>query len=347
MVTQKEVDNVAAFVQAVRELKTEPFFGEDELYGIQVSPKIHIDVGTPANLKSALAPFRRIWMESEPCNFNCVYNILYRNCENDQLQGLMAECRANLEKSKKDWLFPIGPPELTPQKTVEVWLNTRYAHIGQSSRQGKFTSEDFAKFEKTIGSAQFEFFFRLAVRSIGTSYINLLQFAELALEQWAKNNGIKPTHPTTSSFGVVGTEVTGDGTTITRDTPGWSPTQESSEARCDRLLRRKRFHNLETLLNHLQLQTEKVDYTQPVIWRKIVAAETIPQLIEGFGFRCEQQEGFSREGLLNVSSISDTATGSRGFVSRYDDGTVRFGENYVLIMNRILKEFQKVFLDET
>src|ERR1017187_6000819 len=64
--TTTEFDSLAIFIAVVEELRKEPFFSEDN------HEHLAGDVGFfchPAFLKSAVFPFRKIWMSSERCAF--------------------------------------------------------------------------------------------------------------------------------------------------------------------------------------------------------------------------------------------------------------------------------------
>ena len=48
---------------------------------------------------------------------------------------------------------------LNVRDIIDVWINTRYMHTGKSGRVGRFTRQDFRRFEKQAGAPQFAFTF--------------------------------------------------------------------------------------------------------------------------------------------------------------------------------------------
>ncbi len=64
--TQEEFDSLAIFVAVVEELKREPFFSEDNHDHLAGNVAVFCH---PMFLKSAVLPFRKIWMERERCAF--------------------------------------------------------------------------------------------------------------------------------------------------------------------------------------------------------------------------------------------------------------------------------------
>src|SRR5579862_5675795 len=63
---QDEFDSLAIFVAVVEELRGEPFFSEDNHDMLQGRTGIFCH---PMFLKSAVLPFRKIWMPTERCAF--------------------------------------------------------------------------------------------------------------------------------------------------------------------------------------------------------------------------------------------------------------------------------------
>src|ERR1035441_9342618 len=72
--TQEEFDSLAIFVAVVEELRREPFFSEDNHDRLAACNSGSAENASalfchPAFLKSAVLPFRKIWMPSERCAF--------------------------------------------------------------------------------------------------------------------------------------------------------------------------------------------------------------------------------------------------------------------------------------
>jgi hypothetical protein len=73
-VTQDDFDSLAIFVAVADELQREPFFSQDthdKLSAFQsgTTETVVAFFCHPAFLKSAILPFRKIWMSSERCAF--------------------------------------------------------------------------------------------------------------------------------------------------------------------------------------------------------------------------------------------------------------------------------------
>jgi len=74
-VTQAEFDQLAIFVAVAEELSMEPFVSDDNHERlVQVkksdgSPLVTAYLCHPAFLKSAILPFRKLWLSSETCAF--------------------------------------------------------------------------------------------------------------------------------------------------------------------------------------------------------------------------------------------------------------------------------------
>ena len=344
MVTQQNVDDVAAYIEAASELKAETFFGEDE--HIILIGGNEGEFGTPANLKSALAPFRRMWMQGEPCYFEHVHNILYTDCRHEPTRRHIASIRDQFKGYCQKWQILVikkDKIDLTPADMVDLWLNTRFAHVGRTPRQGRFTPADFAKYEKILGAAKMEFVFRCCVRAIGYSFLNLLQVAETAMKYWQGHQGLNPTHPIRLPFGTVGTEIGPNGDIITRDTPGWSPSNETPDQRFQRLLRRHRFDHLLRLVQMLQPMPGDEVRKNHVQWRHVIEAKSVEELLTTLGFTAEYVEKIEDHDPLAGTLMMDIKTFRKGEVERLRTGVIKWTEAYMPILNDTLAEFQEVF----
>ena len=137
--TQPEVDAVAHFVEAARELQQSPFFME-EYRSLNISmcegdpkEKIQGEFPDPSILRAVLVPFRRVWHKSEPCHYAKVTRILKRH---------IPEFRWFLDSVAFDGARPairhfpwFKDCPLSATEIIDLWLNTRYHHVGRSSPQ--------------------------------------------------------------------------------------------------------------------------------------------------------------------------------------------------------------------
>ena len=76
--TQNEVDAVAHFIQAAKDLKASPVFTEEqcEISVAYDERGVTYQVPDPRVRDAMVIHFRRIWMPSEPTNFDRICNIL-------------------------------------------------------------------------------------------------------------------------------------------------------------------------------------------------------------------------------------------------------------------------------
>ena len=80
--SQFEIDAIAHFVEAVRELRKSPFFIEEHRslsisnWGSKEGPRGQFP--DPQIIRAALVPFRRVWNQNEFCYYIKVANILRR-----------------------------------------------------------------------------------------------------------------------------------------------------------------------------------------------------------------------------------------------------------------------------
>src|SRR5258706_7523064 len=184
---QHEVDGVAFFVEAATQLARSKFYIEEHINlgfsGISKDGQFVLTGLTfpaPEVRDSILFPFRRIWMEEEPCFFFKVLNTLKRYAVH--WQERLDSFHAIHSQGLKQFMCPFALrfSTLSPRDVINLWLNTRFAHVSSSVTKGKrsiFTkgkpsSSDFAKHEQMIGAPQFEYLFYNALLNLGFDYIH-------------------------------------------------------------------------------------------------------------------------------------------------------------------------------
>ncbi len=195
----------------------------------------------PIVLNGLLVPFRRLWQQEEPCHFIRVSNILKKHIP------FVRVFMEPLEVHQKDDgvnLFPAWKNEkLSNKDLINVWLNTRYHHVGHSAKAGKYDRKDFERLESQIGPVLFEYYFVLAVWNFGIYFFKMHPFAEEFLSE-ASQRGFEPSFSMTSS--------TPEGA-IRRTTPGFSP-EDNTVAHRVWCLRRRRaftaFNNFLRIVGH-------------------------------------------------------------------------------------------------
>jgi hypothetical protein len=199
--TQEEFNSLAIFVAVVEELRREPFFSEDRhdtVRGDNTAVFCH-----PMFLKSAVLPFRKIWMEREQCAFRKrdgtggIRDLVFREFpDRAYADAFRDRYYAMFEGQLKT---PIGNGWATESKwqIVNLWLNTQLAHTGPKDPVKKKSWEsdmaDFNACDARIGREKFEFLFRASVGTVGSYYIEFEEMLAFPLFKKLRNEqGMKP-----------------------------------------------------------------------------------------------------------------------------------------------------------
>jgi hypothetical protein len=231
-------------------LKKSPFFTEEHMT-LKLSmqegatrDQVNAHLPDPVVLNGLLVPFRRLWQQSEPCHFARVSNILKK------YSPFVRAFMEPLELNKGDDavnLFPAWPNEkLSYQDLINVWLNTRYHHVGSSAKAGSFARKDFERMESQIGPVLFEYYFVFALWKFGIYFFNLKPFAEGFISD-VSQRGCEPSFSMRSS--------TPEGS-IRRTTPGFSTENDSTTHRVWCLRRRRAFAAFNSFLSIVGLSDQ-------------------------------------------------------------------------------------------
>lgn len=352
MVKQEEVDTVAAFVEATEEMRSGPFFGEDEPMALKASGTeggtlYSAEFGLPEHLKSALIPFRRLWMHEEPCNFRNVCNILYKDCKYDPTRQFISYIRDQWKRSLKEWVhLPLGSwIDLRPGEVVDIWLNTQAFHVGKKPRKGRYSRDDFERYRRKLGDARFEFLFRTLVDWFGHLFFSLLPVTRIALRYWAEHEGLSPTNEIRMPFGPIGNQTAEDGSQVVRDRLGWSPSSETLDQRLVRLLRRSTFSELSRFLK--MLEPNQLDSLRQVVLSPshVANSESISELVALFGYELETTADIPVESIdMALTGAFDIETGQMGSARRCLSGQVLVTPEFLPIMNRRFVALKQLLL---
>lgn len=201
--TQDEFDSLAIFVAVAEELRHEPFFSEDNhdtLGGDKVGVFCH-----PMFLKSAVLPFRKIWMSSERCAFRKekgkgegIRELVYREHPDANLLHGNRYWFYDHFENKLTTSFGNGWATETAQEVIDLWLNTQLAHTGpmnfpNPTKRKQFSLADFNACDARIGREKFEFLFRSSIATVGHSYISFEEILAFPLFQKLQDeHGMKP-----------------------------------------------------------------------------------------------------------------------------------------------------------
>src|SRR5580700_1601549 len=154
--TQDEFDSLAIFVAVVEELRREPFFSEDNHERLGTSAGLGA-AGVfchPMFLKSAVLPFRKIWMDRERCAFkkrkgaDGIRELVFReHPDKNLLHGYHYWFYDHFDNQLAT-SFGYGWAKETKQEVIDLWLNTQLAHTGpmnfpNPTKKKQFSLADF------------------------------------------------------------------------------------------------------------------------------------------------------------------------------------------------------------
>lgn len=297
--TQKQIDCIASLVEACGELEREPFFGKDEQLGTQsaTSTKVWF-LGDRFHFRSALISFRRLWMPTEPSSWAKIAALLAQPGVPPAAATMAAHEAAKIRAGIAQSLYPT---KMTAERTIELWLNTVFAHGGI---EGKNKRQDFEAAVAAHGHAAFEFACRQAVRMIGAHFINLGRLAARpALAHYEQTTGLMPSFRIGAAFGAKLRERTADGHVIIRQASSEFFHEEGIAERFTRILGRTEHRNIKYVLDGL-------DAAPAELLRLILLHDSLGGVlaeVEG-ALRLGSMEGdvTNRPGLRSSSGIGST-----------------------------------------
>lgn len=335
--TQDEIDAIAHFVEASRDLRRSPFFIE-EYRTLSISlregdPKDQIKGRFPDSnvVLAMLVPFRRVWQQREPCQYIKVANLLKKYIPELRpfIDSVMFDGNRTIVR-QLPWFKDIT---LSVTDVIDVWLNTRYMHVGKTARKGHFTRKDFERFSAEIGPVLFEFYFLTAVQEASNCFFNLQQCAESFLRD-IKSRSLFP------SFTF---DDTSDASNVERKTPGFTPEEDSPQQRVWRLRRRRYYDGFNRFLALLSL-------SDPIIATTVSACNTLDHFLATMQVRLERTEQFGQldpnifthfDGCCdNEATVIKNHRARKGFVAKRNDGVLVWAEDYIPILTDQYIEFR-------
>ena len=331
--SQFDVDAVAHFVQAARDLKSSPFFiAEQTTLGVSYSQNasgqrgpMRFQVPDPRVRDATIIPFRRMWMTNEPANFDRVSNIIKRYCPEsrgyvDYFKNQFKECKTTFSAARFMGLGSDGP-QISPEDVIDMWLNCRLAHVGAKAGKGRFVRSDFEHAAHRLGDAKFEYLFMNAVYHVGLCFINLLQFTESLLQRWA-DDGQQPS-VIFDDIMSVGTIQCPNGDSLKRSKPGLTIADDDLPTKLSLLRRRRAYSEISKLIAMLP-----IDNSSAVVLIKRVNG--IEGLLSETGFSLETVGSIEETiGFSQWSTISDDFTDlskhpwRKGAIARFEDSTIK------------------------
>lgn len=316
-ITQEQVDRVAAYVEACREARSEPFFGPDDEANFRASKdwkRITFFLGDRLHFRSALVPFARLWATANPAYWQATAEIL-RTCGLPvqlELAARDAEAQVRWEIERKD---PPGSVELPRDKVIKLWLNALVSPDTVSSVELR---AEFDAACKTYGHAAFEFAFRSCVKWVGIRILDLhSRCAEPALELF-RASGRVLSFDLGSPVRIKRREKTTSGAIILREGVSDFAPEESLEERLQRLLGQMNNRAFADVFKYL-------DASPTELVLAILRAQTFPEFLETISGRLELHD-FSPPGRL----IGRTKEGFRGESWGQEGHFVVFADNVVV-----------------
>ncbi len=347
--TQEEVDCLAHFVEASRELRKCPFFIE-EFRNISISwrgefsgKNVTGSFPEPSHVSAMLIPFRRLWQKREPCHFGRVANILKKYLsEQRSLIDFVLFSDRTASAASIPFLQGVSVP---PSVVVDMWINTRYMHTGKSARQGQHTRDDFEDHEQRMGKVLFEFYFLSAVHEIGLCFLNLQGWCERLLATCAS----KSLHPS-FSFRLDDASPPASIPAISRQTPGFGIPEDTPATRLWRLCRRQRYNGMAGFLGLL-------GYSHEQISEHMSKAPSFDALVQSLGLNVVQEADVAALNtdeidLLKVAFdphevVCKTGRLRKGFGARRRDGTLVWYGDYAAILSDQYSEMRSLLLRQS
>jgi len=343
---QEDVDAVAAFVEAAEELCVSALFDEDRncvsVSYVSHSPSDRLIVEQQLmaenDIRSALIPFRRIFMVKEPSYFDRVRGILHRHMTDAWSQSDLA-CTSSIYKTTTEgWLGPQplqSPP--SPKDVLDLWMNCKMFHSGRSQRTGRFSRDDFLRFEKQIGPELSEFLFQSAVHSFAICHLNLLPLAKQALANWEKQLGLRPSSPPKPAIRDSCTCVTPSGTVVKRG-PG---RKETGAQKLERLLSRRSLDNMAGTFHAMRLGWDEI--------ASVCEHKTFVQGVMALGWTvCETDvTSLPDEFPCATRGFSDPASRRKGTISAYGNRRLFVCGDALHLLDKYLQRLRVLLADET
>jgi len=322
---QESATALAHYVQSVHDLSVTPLFAEGHPYplvnffhGSNGEPnQIEFLVPDPHVLRAALVPFRKLWLDNEPCSYYKIVKILethhfavrwyvdflrdrYSSSRNSTFSWRVASRQAD----------ELDGNPLSAHDIIDLWLNSRLFHSGKTSRRGRFTQVDFEHERDRIGPARFEYLFNASIYDVAMQSTNLMELAQYTLERFRK------THPDVTStldmISMPGFERFADCTIIRRFSPGITPDPCTPGEKLARLRRENAFSSLNRALELLDNNNERLAH-------QVLAADDFESLLTAMGLKlaakipCFSDDGsdIPEDGsdLQDDPEVSDGASG--------------------------------------
>jgi hypothetical protein len=349
VVTPEEFDMIAKYVTVADELEHEPFMSEDNHEGLVfVGPEraMHARFGHPAFLKSAILPFRKLWMPSEPCQFEKVRKLIFElfsetTPSTDFSTPQVKAYRPHFVDSHERALDELVGQELataklrTVKQLIDLWIYTHGVHTGKTHKTHEFALADFDEVVTKAGRARFESAFRVSLSLIGqNSYLRFYRILVRPIFDRLIELGHVPNFETHAAlkFGPYPKQTD----RILLDDPYWHLDKESEEETFDRLINRWRFLNFGTFFNgYFRARRPALE--------ALKAYESLDLLLEATGAVILEAPSPDLSSYSNFYAKGDM-NNNGGKVDVYEGKAVHFAERSRAFLNFHYTQLRQAFL---
>lgn len=352
-----EFDALARYVAVTREMKQEPFFSEDNwdtVVTVGEGVKKFARFGHPAFVKSAILPFRKLWLESEPCKFEKVRDILFGKYGSMQLDEflILDGFKSHYKGPHESSLKRLAPEEVRVGKVstigdvIEIWIHTHGVHTGKNLHEkkslGKFTLSDFDAVLRKAGRNDFEFCFRINMLLL--AYNSYLHFAEVIAEpifNYLVEKGRRPDFETEAAFRFNPYEYDGDERLL--HDPFWHLDKETEEETFDRLLKRQSFWDLESFFSSYYFKG--AGYSKRSALNDTKEYDSFKALLIATGavLLNEPDETLSFNGSFSAKELGSFS--NQHPVRMYADHTIFFGGRALEVLATTFNGFREAFYE--
>jgi hypothetical protein len=336
LINQKTLDGIASFVEASEELEREPFFGKDEKLSFGGSgDRWTFKFGDRFHFRSALISFRRVWMPSEPSNWEKVVRVLQSP---DWPHGISSSAEYHEKQvravlNRDSHLIKLKMPS---HRIVDLWLNTVFAHGGL---EGSNKRSDFEAVVDQHGHAVFEFCFRSLVREIGFEFLNISNLAaKPALNHCGQKLGVSPSFRVGVAFGAKRKEKTKEGHVVIREGSSEFFTEETIEETFNRVLERREHKEIQFIFKSLEVNANE-------LLRSVLRSSSLTGLLGTLGGRLDIKHLELSNAHRGGEKFRASWAINRSRIDVLEECVVVTDEEGIKALNIAFVKFQKELLD--
>jgi hypothetical protein len=301
-------------------------------------------------LKSAVLPFRKIWMGSARCAFRKydgtggIRELVFKEFPDRMYAEAYRERFYDMFEGQLTVPFGNGWATESKREVINLWLNTQLAHTGTNDPANKKAYEiDLATFNKCdarIGREKFEFLFRSSIGTVGWYYIEFEETLAFPLFRKLRDEqGMKPSFE--ADMALKYNPYPSPDYKIVFDDVFWHLSRETIEETFDRLLKRHRFNGVRAFLRALFPKKQEA-------LTHVCEVDTLDAIMER-SKAVILEEGSIPDGALVCRSCTNTGYGhTHGsiFFDVYQGRQLRFRDNSREVLNRSYVELRANLLEE-